>query len=66
MKTSVTYLPASMRMLHIPDGLGTRMSRLVLSLLFLLPGSMAFEQTCMRPPAMSFRLLFHSIPENEF
>lgn len=32
-------------MLDFPDGLGKRTRRLVLSLLFLLPGSIAWEQT---------------------
>lgn len=41
----ITYLPASIRMLHTPEGLGKRIRRLVLSLLFLFPGSTAFEQT---------------------
>ncbi|KAJ0890928.1 hypothetical protein HanRHA438_Chr09g0429241 [Helianthus annuus] len=45
MKTYFTYLPASISMLHVPEGFGKRIRMLVLSLLFLFPGSTAFAQT---------------------
>lgn len=44
-KITFTYLPASIRMLQLPEGLELRIRMLVLSLLFLLPSSAALVQT---------------------